>query len=279
MPVAKKAASRAIANGFVLPELKKFSIDQAAKIADCYTTNGYVVVSDLVQKDAVAAVKNEIEEVVRVEEARYLTRAKRSFDEALIALFQIAPDYRKRLYGVFQNVLGLHQLSAHEGLGELVKILGVKTPILRNCMVRVDIPGEDRFLQPLHQDVRTVHSENAVNFWLPVQDLTEKIGPMAIYPGSHTKGAILCDAVNESGYQVISEKAVQEFPRTLCLLKMGEVLAFNSFIAHQSSPNRSPNTRFTAVTRYDDGSEMGWLRTGIRPLTNFDLQETGEGEK
>jgi ectoine hydroxylase-related dioxygenase (phytanoyl-CoA dioxygenase family) len=239
-------------------------------INERFQVDGFVVVENAVPKALNADVKSEINKILTAEAERHLPTTNEGvdkFDACLKQLFDLDSQYRGRLYGILQDLVSINRLCTSEDILEVVHSLGVTAPNVRNFGTRIDIPGEDDYLQPIHQDVNSMRTENCVNCWIPLQDVTAENGALRIWRGSHEIGPIRADEkeLNESGYESIPISMVKEYEEHHCSIDAGSVLFFHPYLVHASSTNRSNHIRWTNIIRYDDAAEMFWLRDGENP--------------
>jgi hypothetical protein len=121
-----------------------------------FSDDGFVIVEDLVPDDLIRDAAQDIRRVLEAEASRNLNvdiSPKDSFDKYLVKLFNLDGDYRGRLYELLQDMSSLYSYAACSRLLKVAQDLGMGAPNVRNAGTRIDIPGEDEFLQPLHQDV------------------------------------------------------------------------------------------------------------------------------
>lgn len=239
-------------------------------MADFYRSEGYVVLEKAMSLRRIEKLRSEIGMLLSCEAHRYLPesleREPQCFDEWLIPLFHLNNGYRTQLYQLLQCAVSLHEIAVSEVLQEIAKNLGCFCPSLRNVALRIDIPHEDRFLQPLHQDMNAMRSENAVNFWIPFQAVTVANGALTLFPQSHKMGPLGYTERDPSGYFVIEENRLRGLDRTHCTISAGDVLVFDPFLVHGSAPNRSDRIRWTAISRYDNALAMNWMIHGENPF-------------
>ena len=167
---------------------------------------------------------------------------------------------------------GLYRLALSDKLLQLCRGLGIQCPSFRNTSIRVDIPGENQFLQPLHQDVREMPSENCLNFWIPLQDVSPDTGTLRVYARSHSLGPLIAGGLTEHGYQRIADSRLKGFDRIECTLSIGDVLVFHPYLVHGSLPGSAQHIRWTAITRFDDALEMPWMIQGENPYKTVNIQ-------
>jgi len=261
--------------------MESFTIDQPKQIVAFYREHGYVVVRDLLRKEQLDAMKQEVHAIAAAEAKRLgldkqPPQQSRGFDEYIVELMQHDPAYRSRLYKVFLHLHSVYALSHSEELKKVMSVLGLQCPNFRNLTVRMDIPGEEKFLQPFHQDIREVRALNCINFWTTLHDVDIESGGLQFFPGSHKLGPLVPERTNESGYQIFSEETLrqvrQKCPEAVCALKEGSVLAFSPMLLHGSNINKTQFMRWTLNIRFDDAIGMEYLQNDENPFDKYDVQ-------
>lgn len=239
-------------------------------IRDRFRENGFVVVENAVPIERISAVKAEVDSILTAEAERHLegdTDDDRRFDAHLEALFDLDSDYRGRLYELLQDMVSINRLCTSDTILRVAEILEMTAPNVRNIGTRIDIPGEDEYLQPLHQDINDMRTEKCLNCWIPLQSVDRENGALRVWAGSHELGPIRSDEkeVTEQGYESIPSSLVEGFEEMHCTIDAGSVLFFHPYLVHGSSTNRSDHIRWTNIVRYDDATRMEWLRDGENP--------------
>jgi hypothetical protein len=128
--------------------------------------------------------------------------------------------------------------------------------------VRMDHPGEDRYLSPWHQEYPyNLTSDNAVTLWVPLVDVDEDNGCLLLAPGSQRLGALpvrVRDALNErrnanEALEIDGLEAILARHDAVSVpAAAGDALVFHTFLLHRSQPNRAAATRWTLQARYFD---------------------------
>jgi len=264
-------------------KLTKHSIDDPKnEILELYEENGYVIFDDVYSEGDISRIRNQIKSILDSEAARELGVSEGAeFDTHLEALFNISGEFRHNLYNILQDMSSLHQLAAHENLFNLIDTFGIDQPALRDkggLGLRVDIPSEDEFLSPTHQDVYPMKTENCINFWIPLRSVTPNSGALKVFPGSHDIGAIPSEEKYLRKYkgntkQGIPEEYTEDYEMKYASLNAGDVLAFHPYLLHQSTTNRSDDIRWTATIRYDDATAIDWLNEESNPYLDYRRDE------
>jgi hypothetical protein len=169
-----------------------------------------------------------------------------------------------RLYKISRRFKAAKQLAAHAWFTQLAGDL-MRTPLVSCCHfvnVRMDLPDEDTFLLPIHQDFPYIQgSFNGITVWLPFHDTPQEAGPPAWIPGSHTGGV---QAVREQVYGTgpvrsggrsfdVADAAAYADARFVSAdVPFGTALVFSTLLVHRSQRNRSHVARLNVQLRYDD---------------------------
>lgn len=128
--------------------------------------------------------------------------------------------------------------------------------------VRIDLPGEDKYLLPPHQDFPYIQdSPNSVTWWIPFADTAVEVGPPTVIPGSHKLGIL---KVREFDYESTGRSGGKSFliadespfagmsyaPNAP--VKFGEAMVIDTLLVHRSEPNHSSVARFNVQVRFSD---------------------------
>lgn len=237
---------------------------------------GFAAVSDLVDPALAAAARRQFFDFLRAQ-AGFLGVATDAAEAAWAWTTFNDPRVRGKLYELSQGLAACHRLAFDARIARLCAALGLKVPLLRNTTLRIDFPGDDRVLQPAHQDIRGIRSRNCLNFWVPLQRVDEGSGGLRVFPGSHKAGPLMPDDLNAAGYQVIEPSRLAPYPPVVAALDVGAGLIFDPCLVHESARNAGPDVRLTWVFRFDDGAEIDWLLKGSFELAKFDIQATRGG--
>jgi ectoine hydroxylase-related dioxygenase (phytanoyl-CoA dioxygenase family) len=169
-----------------------------------------------------------------------------------------------KLYKVSRRFPSVRQLASHSWFVALAGRL-MNTELVSCCTfvnVRIDLPQEERYLTPIHQDFPYIQgSLNAVTFWIPFFDTTLPMGPPSWIPGSHKWGVLKVeefgqDQTGRSGaksFRVVDEpRIVRDFQFVNEAVPAGTALALSTLLVHRSEPNRTRLARLNVQLRFDD---------------------------
>ena len=242
------------------------------ELKTCFERCGFVVVQDLLSKQDVLDVRNQFLDFLKRQAGFYGVSPADNETAFVQQMFSKTPTLRKHLYEFSQRLSALCCLGTNVRILEACEKLGLQIPISRNVAIRIDLPEEGQYLQPLHQDVRGIKSANAVNFWVPLQDVDERSGGLTVLLGSHVNGPIMPVGVNESGYQIFSEEQIAPYEKHVLSMSTGEALIFSPYLVHGSTAVETGDLRLTVTIRYDDGAAMDWLEQEEYELAKYDVQ-------
>jgi ectoine hydroxylase-related dioxygenase (phytanoyl-CoA dioxygenase family) len=243
-----------------------------------YDRHGCVLAKNLFTPDQLTPIATFTEALVdTIYAGRGLTRPPGlSFQESMVDLAKIDRGLVGRLYDAGPRMLPVHQLAVDGRMVELAKSM-IGTALIASSDInamRIDLPGEDKYLFDWHQDYPYVlDSLDGIVFWVPLQDVDEENGWLTLALGSHKLGLldmIVEDAGNRANNRTRSMRladpsVVDKFEKVQLGVKCGDALVFNTLLLHASSPNRSTRARCTIQFRYGNflhpaAVESGWPR-------------------
>jgi len=159
-----------------------------------------------------------------------------------------------------------HSQELHRALEALH---GEPVHIYESVQIRFSVPGDERHTIPTHQDARYINPDTEFfAYWIPLVDIPLGEGGLVVAPGSQRDG--LHEHVVSHDYY--SYYMGEERPQR-CIpvdaiahewatvdFRAGDLLLFQSLVAHSALPNRSPLIRLSVDGRYQLAS---------RPLVNW----------
>lgn len=107
--------------------------------------------------------------------------------------------------------------------------------------------GEKPSSVPLHQDwIYHQSLSDFVTVWIPLVTITDKIGGLVLYEGSHTNKKI---QHTKGKYWDFKLNKIKKFKRTHAKIKKGDLLLFHPYTLHKSAPHKSDKRRMSMNVR------------------------------
>lgn len=250
--------------------MKKFTLSD--DFAPFYQEQGYVIVSDAFSAPELAGIRSEILDLF---ETRF-----RDLNPAGLRGIELLAHYHaenrpiwhqcaRRMY----DLLGIYRLACKPQVLEVVSKLGLRKPMISTRPeVRTDMPRDEQYTQGWHQDWRYGQgSLNSVTFWVPLHDVGEENGTVAVMPGTHTMGYLACDELLNPRRFVIPESLIAGRPSFPVELTQGDALVFSQMLVHRSGYNRSGQPRLTTQIRFVDYEERRFVDQGLPSFVGSDL--------
>jgi hypothetical protein len=246
-----------------------------------YRRDGFVVLTDLVTRDRVTEARERVLSLF-AERLGHLA-PELSAQELLTELYRREPGLWGQCARRMWDVLPVYGLGADERVVSLLGKLGLRSPIVSTRPeVRTDMPDDERYMQPWHQDWRYGQgSVNSVTLWLPLQDVDASNGTIEVMAGSHLVGYLGADELSNPRRFAIPDSALPALPISIAELKLGEAIIFSQFLAHRSGHNTSGRPRITVQARFSDALEPSFLRQGYPTPNGSELvwdEPPGESE-
>jgi hypothetical protein len=146
-------------------------------------------------------------------------------------------------------------------VGDDAKLLAVLDAVIggpvltrRGDICRLVLPNALHLTTPPHQDHwYTGGTTNLWTVWIPLTDVPLELGPLAVLPGSHTRGLLPHDGTGagRQGVHVPADAAFAAAP-----LAAGDAIVFNGLTVHRALPNVTRDrVRLSVDYRYQPASE------------------------
>lgn len=136
-------------------------------------------------------------------------------------------------------------------------------------VARFILPYNHFAIVPPHQDISyNKHMSDFVTVWVPLVDVDEKCGGVAVYQGSGNEPEIPTTQTKNQFW--LQSVPFDRFSRISCQMNAGDVLFLNKWIIHESMPNYADHTRISIDFRffgYQDKSSKPFL--DLQNLTIF----------
>lgn len=213
--------------------------------------NGFTVLSRIANPEQIEEFWREVQALAEF----HLVRKGQSnvSADALTQLLALGGEFRKL---IFPNLKFLPTVQGIALNGErkvtelsLPKKLGMQFPIV-NWSIKLDLPGEQRFLLPMHQDYKTP-CHRAYRLWIPMRDAGEDFGTMKYVPGSHRNGYTEHD-VSDPALPKVPDTAYDLSDVGLLEIPAGDGFMFNPLLYHASVAAAKPVVKAAIIVNFWD---------------------------
>ena len=248
--------------------MTKFSFNlQKKESAEFYDEFGYVVYKDIADKKIIQTMKETINQILKLQTKKSNLgdnfKFSNGFDNGMMELSEKNDLLRKRFYEISPTIWEVHSLATQPIYREVAVNLGISLPMLGNCQIRMDLPGDERFLLPPHQELRGMKSPNMISFITALCDINPENGALSLAPGSHKLGILKQELLVEKNYHYVPEKFYKgKYDFVQASLKEGESVLIHPCIIHASCANVSKKIRWSHVARFEDSLNMPFLLGG-----------------
>ena len=229
-----------------------------------YKKNGYLFLKDFFSKQDIKKVIDEAKGIFLRQfiEKKYLSKCNledisdETFNDFLYKLFDEDIECLSNSGKQIQHLISLHTLSLQNTVIDLLKEMGLESPIISTRPVlyfnHPKLAKQKVFhTVDTHQDWRSMQgSLNSVVIWIPLVDINKDLGALEILPGSHLDG-LRTDHV-ENGFGMVDLSKGEEDKLISIEIKTGDVLLFSSFLIHRSGINITDKPRWSCHFRYND---------------------------
>jgi hypothetical protein len=177
-------------------------------------------------------------------------------DEPLTAALRAAGRHRSMMFDHIKRLYVIERLAGEigrqlEALG-LFRHAAIEVPILWPTL-RADLPGEDLYSFPPHQDYTTTRCRTAWRLWVPLRDVDKHFGTLQIAVGSHRDGPYRYVTEN-TDYPHIDDAELTRhgFELRSFALPAGDAVLFDPRLIHGSVTNRSARTKYVMLLHLQD---------------------------
>jgi hypothetical protein len=188
-------------------------------------------------------------------------------DQKYLGLAKLNSTLKSRCYELLGRLQTLHRYILTEEVQQIGESLFHSALLLDGMMIRIGEPANDRLL-PMHQDFGHLSKLN-LNVWTALTPSNETRGGLTIVPGSHKLGRVphrYEESPLGQRYHGVSEKSLEGKQVVTLSMNAGDTLVFHPYLIHGSTPNPSPELRWTAICRLNELSEISYLSDPEAPL-------------
>jgi ectoine hydroxylase-related dioxygenase (phytanoyl-CoA dioxygenase family) len=240
-----------------------------------YKRDGAVVARSAIEKSLLEELVDTIKDMVAVRMKSLGLSAPAALDRSFDALCNHDRSLGGEIYRAARLTPAYLRIVSHPGLEKIAAALmntDRAAVVPEQCNLRIDRPGEDKFLLHWHQEYPYhLISQHAVVAWIPVMPMTLDMGPVKYVAGTHGKlrhASLNLDKVvagNSTSFIKLVGCDIEELERNAkdALIEVGDVLLFHTFLLHRSAPNRGKRARWTIQIRYGDFKDSEFVSRGF----------------
>ena len=261
------------------------------QIINDYSKNGYAILKNIVPYTRIDALLENIYKLYRkystdseLDEAEDPWKSE-IFHKKLIEFRKKDPKLFGAIYDSLKTSLTLTQLVSDDRIVDNVaKFLNVKPSdiSISEPMCRLDVPNDKRNALEWHQE-RSFFPQNrdglhSLVCWIPLTNVTEKMGTIHISPESHTGGLISpIQKEKEDGSYTrqisVPEEYVKKYEDLIVPGDAGDVVFLNMLLFHRSGVNISDKVRIVVQSRFHTATADDFIPFELINYYNPDIKQ------
>lgn len=246
--------------------------EQLKKSIKFYKENGYVIFKNIVNQKIIKKINKDLENIINQQYKKNFNTDSLNTDQKLIRLANKNDQFRERIYNIIQNLPSNKELCLNRNFYKICKLLKLKNPIVKSNQIRMDLPFQEKFLIPPHQEIKGTKSNNMIFFITALKKTTKKMGSISIYPKTFKLGPLMPDINKNLRYQYVNKKYYSKIRKREFEMNMGETIFLNMYTIHGSNKNTAKDKiRWSSIMRFEDFANMPYLDLDDSYL-QFDLK-------
>ena len=234
-----------------------------------YNNHGFLIIRNLFNKDLINEIVNQAKNIYKTQMLQLnlintMNIDNDEFESKIKIMFNSNFNTFINCGKQCQHIIELWKLSLDNKILNILKFLGLKNP---NISTRPVLFSNSKHISksdinhtvPPHQDWASMQgSINSIICWLPLIDINQKLGSIALVPKSHKEG-LLMDK-KEGSFGLVNDYKEEDF--ISFDVNQGDAIFFSSFLVHKSGNNDTDNIRWSTHFRYNDLSETNFIQNG-----------------
>jgi ectoine hydroxylase-related dioxygenase (phytanoyl-CoA dioxygenase family) len=248
--------------------LQKFSLNE--DFSKFYNENGYVILRDLFPKNELERVRQDVFDLF---DTRFSDNNKDGLSGYELLVRHYGTDIWRQCAKRMWDLVSVLGLAANPNVNEVLRKIDLRKPLISTRPeIRTDMPKDQKYRQPWHQDWRYAQgSYNAATFWIPLQKVTIENGTIDIIPKSHLLGLLGTEELQNPRRFSITDPRIEKMPYFPVELEIAECVAFSQMLVHRSGENVTKSPRLSAQLRYTDYSESSFITQGYPVASSSEL--------
>jgi ectoine hydroxylase-related dioxygenase (phytanoyl-CoA dioxygenase family) len=207
------------------------------------------------------------------------------FHEKLIKFRQTEPKLFGAIYDSLKTSLTLTQLVSDDSIVKnIAEFLNVSPSdiSISEPMCRLDVPNDKRNALEWHQErsffPQNRDGKNGLVCWIPLMDVTEKMGAIHVSPKSHNDGLIKTstkqkDNPSQTTQITVPDENVKKYDELVVPVNAGDGVFFNMLLFHRSGNNLSNNVRIAVQGRYHISTADDFIPFELNNYYNPDIKQ------
>jgi ectoine hydroxylase-related dioxygenase (phytanoyl-CoA dioxygenase family) len=234
-----------------------------------YKKYGFLIIRNLFDKEQIQNITNQAQNIYKTQMMKLnlissLNINNQEFEDNIKILFKNNFDTFLNCGKQCQHIIDLWKLSLDDKIINIIKFLGIKNP---NISTRPVLFSNSKYISktdmnhtvPPHQDWASMQgSINSIVCWIPLVDINQNLGSIALVPASHKLG--LLSNEKKDSFGLVDNFNDDDFKS--CDVKQGDAIFFSSFLVHKSGDNITSNIRWSTHFRYNDLDEKTFVENG-----------------
>lgn len=253
---------------------KRYSVRQKFSVTEDFTKfyneNGYVMLNNLFPQNDLERVRKDIFDLF---DTRFLKINENRLSGYELLINHYGRDDWRQCAKRMWDLVSVFGLATKPNVIDVLRKMGLRKPIISTRPeIRTDMPKDQKYRQPWHQDWRYAQgSYNAATFWIPLQKVTIENGTIDIIPKSHLLGLLGTEELENPRRFSITDPRIEKMPYFPVELEMGECVAFSQMLVHRSGENITKSPRLSAQLRYADYSDSSFIAEGYPVAASSEL--------
>lgn len=234
-----------------------------------YCENGFLFIPNFFDKTKIDGIYNDAKNIyksqmIELNIIKSTNISDQEFEDNLKILFNKHFEIFINCGKQCQDIINLWKLSLDDKLIYLLKILGIKNP---HISTRPVLFSNSKHLAknninhsvPPHQDWASMQgSINSIVVWIPLININQSLGPIALFPKSHKEG--LLSEQKLGGFGMVDKYKENDY--ISFNVRQGDIILFNNFLVYKSGKNVTDNIRWSCHMRYNDLFDTSFIKRG-----------------
>lgn len=228
--------------------------------------DGFVVLRRVVPEAMCARFETDLE---TIGQAGLRARGRsQNAPDAIADILRLGGAYRQALFANLKHLRVVQEMGNHVALtlqaAGVLDWLGYEA-LVAYPTVRADVPNEETYLLPMHQDYATP-CRRAFRVWATLRPASAASGTLRVVPGSHLGGLIVHDT-SDPARPCVPESAYDRSRVRLLELDAGDGILFDPLLVHGSAPAKNGRMKYNLLVNLWDLTTLADPDDAEDPIT------------